>query len=141
MTKELFIELAKKSIIEYPIYKDDGSAGAIFDKDGIFIQITNDNVKTWPIKYVYNSLNPKSYKFSMKYLDSGFYLQKLKTNDLNYMVMGSYKGDLEISEEDLETILSLLNVEYQRRIEIYERNETLKKIQGVEEWKKELNIL
>lgn len=141
MTKELFIELAKRSIAEYPIYKDDGNSGAIFDKDGSFIQITNDNVKTWPVKYVYNSLNLKSYKFSMKYNDSGFYTQKLKNNDSNYMLMGSYTGDIELSEEELESILSVLNIEYQRRIEIYEKNETLKKIQGVEEWKKELKIL
>jgi len=139
-TKETFLELAKKSIAEYPVYKDDGSSGAIFDKEGTHIQINNDNTKTWPVKYVYSSQNPKSYKFSMKYNDSGFYVQKIKSNDANYQLVGSYEGDIEITEEELEDLLSIMSKEYVRRIDIWNKKETARKLKAVEDWKKELNI-
>jgi hypothetical protein len=76
----------------------------------------------------------------MKYNDSGFYVQKLKTNDANYQLIGSYEGDLEVTEEELEGILALMTKEYARRVEIWNKNETQRKLKAVEDWMKELNV-
>lgn len=139
-TKETFFQLAEKSIIKFPIYKDDGNTGAVLDVDGTMINVTNDNNKNWPKKYVYSSQNPKSYIFSMKYNDAGFYLKKLKANDPDYLLMGSFIGDISITEEELENLLNKLTQEYLKRAELFSKKETEKKLEDVENWKKEMNI-